>query len=278
MLSLAHLTFLHAGPLELIALARAGGFDAVGIRLIDPAPQADFFPLVSEAGLRRKVKAELDATGIALLDVEAVWLWPQTQPRALRPALETAAELGARHLLVAGNDPDRQRMTGNLVELCGMARDCGLRVGLEFIPYTELSSLALAQAVLAAAAQPDAGLLIDALHLNRSGGSPAEIAAVDPALIAYGHVCDAPAARPDPAAMRNEARAARLLPGDGGLPLAAFLQALPAGRPIALEAPSTASAGDDMERARRAGAACRRLLAEAERAERVSPRTGSPRS
>ncbi len=265
MLSLAHLTFMHAGPLELIALARAGGFDAVGLRLVDPAPQADFFPLVSDAGLRRQVKAELGATGIALLDVEAIWLWPETKPRTLRPAIEAGAELGARNLLIAGNDPDRQRMTEHLIELCGMAREYGMGVGFEFIPYTELNSLAYSHEILKAAAQPNAGVLIDALHLNRSGGSPADIAAIDPALIAYGHLCDAPAASPGPGAIRTEARSARLYPGDGGLPLKAFLQALPASKPIAMEAPSAGYGDDDMEKARQAGAACRRLLAEAGR-------------
>lgn len=265
MLSLAHLTFMHAGPLALIALARAGGFDAVGIRLVDPAPQADFFPLVSDARLRREVKAELAATGIALLDVEAIWLWPETKPQTLRPVLETGAELGARNLLIAGNDPDRQRMTERLIELCGMARDYSMGVGFEFIPYTELNSLACAQEILKAAAQPNAGVLIDALHLSRSGAAPADIAAVDPALIAYGHLCDAPEVSPGRDAIRSEARSSRLYPGDGRLPLHDFLQALPAGKPIAMEAPSSAYDGDDVQKARRAGAACRKLLAEAGR-------------
>ncbi|MGO4283179.1 sugar phosphate isomerase/epimerase family protein [Bosea sp. TAB14] len=261
MLSLAHLTFMQAGPLELISLAKLGGFDAVGLRLIDPAPEAAFFPVVTDAGLRRRAKAALEATGLTLLDIEAVWLWPQTQVPKLRPALEAGAELGARNLLVAGNDADRNRMTDRLAELCGMAREYGMGVGFEFIPYTALNSLAFAQEILKAADQPHAGLLIDALHLARSGGSPADIAAIDPALIAYGHLCDAPASSPGLEGLRAEARGARLYPGDGGLPLADFLNALPADKPIALEAPSAAYGHDDSERARRAGAACRAVLA-----------------
>lgn len=266
MLSLAHLTFMEAGPLELIALAAAGGFDAVGIRLVDPAPQADFFPLVGDAGLRRQVKAALAATGLVLMDVEAVWLWPETKPEALRPALEAGAELGARNLLIAGNDPERERLTERFVALCGMAREYGMGVGFEFIPYTALNSLSYAHDILKTAEQPNAGLLIDALHLHRSGGSPADVAAIAPALIAYGHLCDAPADSPGPDAIRTEARSARLYPGDGGLPLAAFLRALPAGKPLALEAPSAAYEGDDVDKARRAGAASRELLASVGRA------------
>jgi sugar phosphate isomerase/epimerase len=261
MLSLAHLTFMHAGPLELISLAEAGGFDAVGLRLVDPAPQGDFFPVVSDAGLRRQVKAALQTSGLALLDIEAVWLWPQTQAQTLRPALEAGAELGARNLLVAGNDPDRSRMTDRLAECCVLAREYGMGVGFEFIPYTALNSLAYASAILRDAGQSNAGLLVDALHLNRSGGSPSDLTAIELALIAYGHLCDAPAASPGADGLRGEARETRLYPGDGGLPLAAFLSALPADKPIAMEAPSVAYGNDDRERARRAGAACRALLA-----------------
>lgn len=262
MLSLAHLSFMRAGPLELIALAEAGGFDAVGLRLVDPAPEATLFPVATDAALRRQTKAALGETGLALLDIEAVWLWPQTQVATLRPALEAGAELGARNLLVAGNDPDRGRMTDNLAACCEMAGEYGLGVGFEFIPYTALNALAYARDILIDAGAPNAGLLIDALHLARSGGSPADIAAIDPTLIAYGHLCDAPAAPPSGTeGLRAEARGTRLYPSDGGLPLAAFLSALPADKPIALEAPSVAYGTDDMEMARRAGAACRALLA-----------------
>ncbi len=261
MLSLAHMTFMHADPLALIGLARTGGFDAVGIRLIDPAPQADHFPLIGDAALRRLVKAELEATGIALLDVEAIWLWPETEIAHVEPVLAVGAELGAKHVLVAGNDPDRRRMTDRFARICELAHGYGLGVGLEFIPYTTLNSLGSAVEALREAAQPNAGVLIDILHLMRSGGSPADIGALNPDEIAYGHLCDAPAASPGSDAIRAEARSARLYPGDGGLPLDAFLRAMPPGRPIALEAPASAYGGDDAARAQRAGAACRALLA-----------------
>jgi sugar phosphate isomerase/epimerase len=261
MLSLAHLTFMHADPIELIALAEDGGFDAVGLRLIDPAPGATFFPVVGDTALRRQTKAALKAAGLALLDIEAVWLWPQTEVHKLRPALEVGAELGARNLLVAGNDPDRRRMTDRLAEICQMADEYGMEVGFEFIPYTALNSLAYSLDILRDACQPNAGLLIDALHLNRSNGSPSDITAIDPALIAYGHLCDAPAVSPGADSLRTEARSSRLFPGDGGLPLTEFLRALPANKPVAMEAPSMAYGDNDTEKARRAGAACRALLA-----------------
>ena len=75
------------------------------------------------------------------------------------------------------------------------------------------------------------------------------------------HLCDAPAAPPPSEGLRTEARGHRLYPGEGRLDLAAFVAAFPPGTPAALEAPSARHAAlSPTERARLAGAACRRLL------------------
>jgi sugar phosphate isomerase/epimerase len=132
---------------------------------------------------------------------------------------------------------------------------------LEFIPYSVLGTLAKAHDFIVAAAPADAGLLIDALHLSRSGGQPADIAAYDPALFSYVHLCDAPKARPAVERNRDEARYNRLYPGEGELWLDAFLDAFPPDTPVAVEAPQAAFAHvPAAERARLAGAATRRLL------------------
>jgi hypothetical protein len=66
------------------------------------------------------------------------------------------------------------------------------------------------------------------LHLSRSGGSPADLAAVDPALLPYLQVADAPAAVPvDLASLVDEARYGRLLPGEGVLPIRDVIEAVP---------------------------------------------------
>src|SRR5438874_2708207 len=76
-----------------------------------------------------------------------------------------------------------------------------------------------------------AGLLLDTLHIKRCGVSAAELAAVDPALLGYLQLCDAPA-RPPGGDATVEARTGRLLPGEGELPLAGLLGALPDGLPV----------------------------------------------
>src|SRR5258707_677932 len=83
-------------------------------------------------------------------------------------------------------------------------------------------------------------VLREALHFSRSGGLPAHVASVDPSLFRYVQICDAgpdmPAPTDTPALIR-EARTGRLLPGEGVLPLAALVAALPETVPLAIEAP-----------------------------------------
>jgi sugar phosphate isomerase/epimerase len=88
---------------------------------------------------------------------------------------------------------------------------------------------------------------VDALHVQRCGVPLAALRAVDPALISYVQLCDAPLAAPGagPASADavHEARAARLLPGAGQLPLRELLAALPDGIPVAVEAPRSGHRG-----------------------------------
>ncbi|HMC47637.1 MAG TPA: sugar phosphate isomerase/epimerase, partial [Caballeronia sp.] len=97
----------------------------------------------------------------------------------------------------------------------------------------------------------------------RSGGQVADISAVNPHLIHYAQFCDASAIAPvTTAAISDEARFDRRLPGAGGLPLQAFVGALPQGVPLSLEVPNRqlASTVDLDERLRRTLAAARKVV------------------
>src|SRR5581483_5742667 len=98
------------------------------------------------------------------------------------------------------------------------------------------------------------GILIDALHFDRGGSRVEEIASVPPSRLRYVQLCDAPAERPRAVAdLLHQARAARLMPGDGGLDLRGLLRALPRTIPISVEVPMQALARTmpALERARR---------------------------
>lgn len=150
-------------------------------------------------------------------------------------------------------------------DLCDRAAQYGLQVCLEFAVYTGVRTLTHAAHVVARSKRANASVLIDALHWSLSGGLPAHVAAVDPALLRYAQICDAGPDMPaptDPPSLIREARTGRLLPGEGVLPLAALVAALPPAAALAIEAPCRATAHlPALERAKRAYRALTALVA-----------------
>ena len=99
------------------------------------------------------------------------------------------------------------------------------------------------------------------MHLVRSGGTAADIAALDPAMLLYGQLNDGHGLHLS-AAYFDEVHD-RQLPGNGDFPLADILAALPATAPIEVKCPSDSrrKAGvSALDYARDAGERARRLL------------------
>jgi sugar phosphate isomerase/epimerase len=260
-LSLDHLTVIDATPLELIDAAVAGGFGMIGLRIVTPFAAKEVIPVVGHREVQREIKARLAATGIKVGLIESIWLGPEADPATLEPAIATGAALGARFALVAGNDPDEARLTHNLDRLARIAQAHRLEIVFEFMPFTQVRTLDQALRIRKQVAAPNLRLLIDALHVSRSGVDMRRLPRLDSATVAYLHICDAPAKLPPPDALRDEARLGRLDPGDGQLPLDAFLDAMPVDAPIGLEAPCRAYVGlSATERGRIAGKATRAFL------------------
>jgi sugar phosphate isomerase/epimerase len=105
-------------------------------------------------------------------------------------------------------------------------------------------------------------LQVDFMHTHRGGFGPADIAALGPGIVGRGQISDGPA---EMSVDRQfaEAIGGRLAPGDGALPLGAFIRALPAGTVIGIEVPNTALKDQGIgpeERVRRAVAGTRALI------------------
>lgn len=222
------------GPLETVEAARFGGFDAVGL-WIDTNQWTE--------ATTRAVKTALADTGLPLLDVEVLWLKPGALLDDHRRAIDIGMELGAANVLCVSSETDHGRTAEWLADLCRHAEGSALRVALEFGIFTEVKTLATALSILDQVAHPQRALLIDPIHVDRSGTSVADLAAIDPALLAYAQFCDARAERPDPAdfgAIITDAVDLREQCGAGALPLADMLDALPAALPLSIELRSKA--------------------------------------
>jgi sugar phosphate isomerase/epimerase len=192
-------------------------------------------------------------------------LRPESDPDEALRILDAGARLGGQFALVIANDPEEGRLVERFGAVCAAASTRGLRACLEFMIFSAVKSLADAVRILDRTAHPNGGILVDALHLQRSGGSPAELAAVASERLPYAQLCDAAfePIRPDEEQARDEARGSRLLPGDGELPLRALVAVLPTGTRLAVEAPVAKLASNPpAERARRAFTALTRVLAD----------------
>lgn len=214
--------------------AAAAGWPAFGVRL-EPAEWSD----ARAAELKRRA----DDAGLVILDAEVVWI----REGALAPdhyrLIDLAGIMGARNLLVVSSDPDEAATADKFAQLCQHARPTGIPVSLEFGRFTKVPDIHAALRIIAGAGQPNARLLIDPLHLSRSGGSVADVAAVPQGLFSYAQFCDAVAERPDREdfdAIRTEALDGRMLPGEGALPLADIVAALPPNLPLSVELRSKA--------------------------------------
>ena len=257
-LSLAHLTAIDLTPPELIHAAADAGFDAVGLRLLRVTPDSPGYPLMEDAAMMRATRAALRATGLHVSDIEFVKITPDLTPATLRPLIEAGATLGARHLICAPYDPDLARLTDRLAEIDALARAQGLGAVLEFFPWTSVPDLRRAWDIVA---QTQAGLLVDALHFDRSGSSHDLLRSIPSARLPFAHICDATRAPAyDTATLLRDARTDRLIPGEGAIDLPAYLAALPEKIPLGVEVP-LATGCPDIATLRRMRDAVVRLLA-----------------
>ena len=267
-ISLAALTILDAGPAGQARACAEAGFTHAGLRLnpLLPTDQVVAGDLAKEAEVE-KLMAE---SGLKLLEVGVFPVTAHMDVEALRPALALSQRLGGRFIVCPIEDADSARRADTFARLCDLAADYDLGALVEFNPYSGCRSLTDAVALAAGVHRPNAALVLDALHLSRSGGHPRDLAAVDPALLQLVQFCDAPPFQADGRSaeeLRRESRTARLLPGEGGLWLEELLAALPRDIPISIEAPSARHAHlPATERARLALDATKAFLAKIGRA------------
>jgi sugar phosphate isomerase/epimerase len=263
LLSLAALTVLELTPPEMVNCAAQAGYSHVGLRLLPATETEVHYDLIGNTPMIREVQARLRDTGIGVLDIEILRLKPDTDVNAYQAVLETGAELGARYVLVAGNDPDQARLTDRFAALCDLALPLGLKPYIEPMPWTDAKDVAQAGRIVMAANRDNGGIVIDPLHFDRSASSLADIAALPPALFGYMQLCDAPAQRPtDVPGLLFQARCERLFPGEGGLDLVSLLNALPHDIALSLEVPTEALAKSvcALDRAKHAREATLKLL------------------
>ncbi len=239
--SLAYLTACHSSAVEAIRIAADLGYRHVGLRPLPNGPGAPCQALIDAPAIRREVLALQRDTGVTVFDLEIVRIDAGFEPSAHDPLFELGEALGARAVLVAGDDRDPARLADSYARLCDRMRPYGLTADLEFMPWTGVPNARSALATVEAAGRPsNAGILVDALHVDRSSTSLDDIRALPRGLLHYAQVCDAPSRMRHGRHFTDDelittARSARLPPGEGDIDLRGLSDALPADLPLSIE-------------------------------------------
>ena len=164
-----------------VEAASAAGFTGFGL-LSDDLPAA-----VAEYGLPG-IRTMLSDNGMVHVELESIpYWWDDGAHRAesdrVRHALLEAAEvLEPRHLKVTPdgeNRPwDRAHWAAKFAELAAQADGVGARLGIEFFPWANVSSLHEGLRLVEDAGHAAGGVIIDAWHIARAGTPTADLATV----------------------------------------------------------------------------------------------------
>lgn len=164
-----------------VEAAAAAGFTGFGL-LSDDLPAA-----IEEHGLPG-IRTLLADHGMVHLELESIpWWWDDGEHRAesdrvRRLLLEAAEVLHPRHLKVTpdgDNGPwDRGVWAAKFAELAAQAEGVGARLGIEFFPWANVSSLAEGLRLVEDAGHDNGGVIIDTWHIARANTPVADLATV----------------------------------------------------------------------------------------------------
>jgi sugar phosphate isomerase/epimerase len=235
--SLAYLSSHRCTPAQAIQVAAQTGYQYVGLRLWPNAPGAPQQHLLGQPEALRETLAAQRDTGVGVFDLEIIRINADFDPHTWDALYDVGAQLNAKAILVAGDDPDEARLTANYARLCEVMKPYGMTADLEFMPWTEVKDAKSALRIVQNAGMPgNAGILVDALHFGRSSTTLDDIRAIPRQLLHYAQICDAEAGLHfSTEQMIHTARCERLLPGDGSIDVQGLFDALPADLPVSVE-------------------------------------------
>jgi sugar phosphate isomerase/epimerase len=263
-------------PVEFVNLAAD-----LGCRHISTIVQgAPLLPLgyppfsLKDDAVRRDLRTAMEDHGVTISLGDGFLVLPNADMASFSGDLDALAELGVPWINVVSLDPDLTRSFDQFAELTEVASQRGIKAVVEPVPGLTIGDLPTAVAALEHVGRPDFRLLIDTMHLVRSGAGAADLVALDHGQIGYAQLCDTTLA-PRIDNYMEEAMYERMVPGEGELPLRDILSALPVDVVIELEVPRRSLALDGVspaDRLRPCVEAARLLLSEVQ----LGSRSGSP--
>ncbi len=180
----------------------------------------------------RGIKGAFASSGLILYDALSYYIRPNFDLERMMPSLEFTAELGFPYAMAICDDPDWQREVDNFGRFCDAVANLGMTVSME-APVTQntVNTLPMALRVIAESGRSNAVICLDPLHFVRSGHTPDDLKGLDPKLFPYTQIRDGNATSAPGAAPATPQPAM----GEGSVPLAAILDALPPDLPLSIE-------------------------------------------
>ena len=244
-LGIEMLTLLGMPPVDHVKLAAELGCVSISTGL-SSLPLAQFgypgfnpypeWSLESDPALRREMKAAMRDTGVHIGLGEGFRVRPDGDLRDRGAGLDLMAELGAVRINAVSMETDMARTYDQLAILAEMVIARGMQFTVEFAPANAINSLESALAAVGHVGRGRCRILLDSMHFFRSGANVEDLKALDPDLIGYAQLCDAPMVSKGGTYMQ-EAMFARMIPGAGEFPLREWIAALPEDVEIGLEVP-----------------------------------------
>jgi sugar phosphate isomerase/epimerase len=243
-LAIEFISVLGLPPVEFVGVAADLGCRHIGMALQPIVRDEAAYPawsLKEDAALRRDMLAAMCDRDVSVSIGEGFLIWPHTDIEAFAVDLDIMQELGAPIVNSLTLDPDAARSADKFRRFAEMAAARGMRATVEFVPGMPVGTLAQALETVRRVDSPHFGVLVDMMHLARTGAGAGDLAAIDQTLIFYAQLCDVPlvSAYED---YGYEARFERLAPGKGELPLGDLMAALPKVIMVGLEVPMLAQA------------------------------------
>ena len=244
--SLAYLTIPGVNPMEQIKIAKEVGYDFVSLRTIPMhLPGEPEFLLDRDPALFEATKAALKEYDMPLMDIELARIRPDLDINEYKPAFEKAAELGATDVLGSVWTRDKAWYTETAGKVADMAKEFGLKYNIEFLPWAGVRNLQEDISLVDALGRDNVYVMVDTLHAGRAGVSGAELARTPRKYFNFIHLCDGPADPDGDPVLDNikddlmlyTAREARYYPGEGAMPIAEMVKAMPE-IPLSIELPN----------------------------------------
>jgi sugar phosphate isomerase/epimerase len=238
-LGIEHLSVFALPPVSFVNLAADLGCKYIGTGLTafpyNPHGYSPF-SLRDDAALRREMTAVMRDRGVSISLGEGYTILPGADIGGSAADLDIMRGLGVDRISTVSLDPDLNRSFDQFGVLADLAAARDMEVVLEPCPMLTVSNLDIALAAVDHVGRPNFRLLIDTMHVVRSGSGAADLAALDPALIGYVQICDA-LLEPVVPNYGEESLFERMVPGEGELPLRDILAVLAPGPVIGLEVP-----------------------------------------